>query len=441
MIQTARSNPSTFVLGFFGLLGLLVACDRPPEPSASAPQPQSSAPAATTSWTSWGGPSGDFVVHAGAPLAESWPEAGPPVRWQRPLGKGYASILYLDGTLYTTYLEGEEEVAVAFDAASGETVWQHRRGHSLWPDMYQGFGLGPNATPLISLGTMITIGIDGVVQGLELEDGTLRWQRDLPADFGRLPRVEEYGYSGNPVAYEGGILALVGGDQAAVVGLDPSDGAVRWQSEPGGVSYAQPVIAELLQRPQYLYFEPEGVVALDPSDGTTLWKHAIEFNNGNHLTPAVAVDDRHLFISSQFPSGGGRLLALSDGTEGVQVEEVWFDAKLRASHWTLIAHGDHIYGSFGGNNTSYLAALRWRDGELLWRQRGFHKAQALWAEDKLLFLDETGQLALAKVTPEAFELLAQTPVVEPVAWTLPTLVGTTLYLRDQEKILAVELGN
>ncbi len=89
---------------------------------------------------------------------------------------------------------------------------------------------------------------------------------------------------------------------------------------------------------------------------------------------------------------------------------------------------------------SFLTAFNWKTGKTVWRERGYHKAQALYADGKLLFLDEHGQLVLGKVSPEGFELLAKAEVTERVSWALPTLVSTTLYLRDTKHILALDLG-
>jgi outer membrane protein assembly factor BamB len=325
---------------------------------------------AEEAWTSWGGPRGDFTVEGGV-LAEAWPAEGPRRIWERPLGGGYSSILYQGGRLYTMYRDGDEDVIVALDAATGATVWQQRDTPTFWPEMDKGFGLGPNSTPLWIEGKVIGIGISGRMRAVDAGTGKVVWQRDLPRDFGRRKRVEEYGYSGNPLDYKGTILTLVGGEQAAVVALDPDDGSLVWQSAPGGVSYAQPTITRLAGREQYVYFEPEGIVALDPATGKTLWKHPIEFRNGNHLTPAVRCDENHLWVSSQFDTGGGRVLEVSPADGGLAVKELWFTSKLKTSHWTLHCRGDHLYGSIGGNDTSRLAAVRWKTGEIVWQERGF----------------------------------------------------------------------
>ena len=64
----------------------------------------------------------------------------------------------------------------------------------------------------------------------------------------------------------------------------------------------------------------------------------------------------------------------------------------------------------------------------------------LYADGKLILLSENGDLALARATPEEVTILAQTELFDTVSWTTPTLVGTILYARDREKIVALDLG-
>ena len=389
-------------------------------------------------WLQWGGPRGNFTVQASR-LDEAWPAEGPRRLWRRPLGDGYSAILVKGDALYTEYRSGDDTFVVALDVETGSTKWEHRYSTKPWPEMDKNFGLGPNATPLIIGDRIVSISIDGHMRCLDLGAGRLLGEHDLPAEFGRRKRVEEYGYSASPLSYKNTILTLVGGDDHAVVAFDPASGSAVWKSEAGGVSYAPATLTTLADRDQFIYFEPEGVVALDPLTGGLLWRSPIEFDNGNHLTPAVRCDDSHLWVGSQFVTGGGRLLEIARQGEALAAKQVWFDKKLRAAHWTSIRIGDFVYGSVGGNDVSFLGAFEWKTGKIAWRERGFHKAQCLYADGKLLFLDETGQLAMAKVSPQGVQVLAKAQVTESVSWTLPTLVGGKLYLRDRKHILALDL--
>ena len=390
-------------------------------------------------WLQWGGSHGDFRVDTKG-LADAWPADGPKQLWKRQLGDGYSSILCKGARLFTVYRDGDAAVVISLDAQTGATNWEYRYSPKLWSDMTHEFGLGPNATPLIIRDRIISISIDGHIHCLDLALGKLLWEHDLPEEFGRRKRVEEYGYSNSPLAYKNMIIVQVGGDDYAVVAFDPENGSVIWKSEPGGISYAPATLTTLAGQDQFLYFEPEGVVGLDPSTGRVLWRSEIEFNNGNHLTPVVKCDANHIWVASQFVTGGGRLLEIARRDDALVAQQVWFESKLRASHWTSVRIDDYVYGSVGGNDVSFLAAFDWRTGKLAWRERGLHKAQCLYADGKLIFLDENGQLAIAKVSPKGLQILAKASVTQSVSWTLPTLVSTSLYLRDRKHILALDLA-
>ncbi|MBI3835433.1 MAG: PQQ-like beta-propeller repeat protein [Planctomycetes bacterium] len=390
-------------------------------------------------WLQWGGPHGDFTVDASG-LAEKWPAAGPKQLWKRPLGDGYSAILCKGDKLFTEYREGDQCAVVALDAKTSSTIWEYRYSAKLFPDMEEGFGRGPNATPAIIGSKIISLSIDAHIRCLDLSSGKLLWEHDLPTEYGRRKRVEEYGYSNSPLIYKNMIIVPVGGTDHAVIAFEPEKGEVVWKSAAGGISYASSTLTTLTGRDQFIYFEPEGIAALDPTTGGVLWRSPIEFDNGNHLTPIVKCDDTHLWAGSQFPTGGGRLLELSENANSIGAKQSWFDKKMRASHWTLIRLGDYIYGSIGDNNVSFLAAFEWRTGKIAWRERGYHKAQSLYADGKLIFLDEEGKLVLAKISPSGLQVLAAATVAESPSWTLPTLVSTTLFVRDRKNIMAFDLG-
>ncbi len=88
-----------------------------------------------------------------------------------------------------------------------------------------------------------------------------------------------------------------------------------------------------------------------------------------------------------------------------------------------------------------MTGLDVRTGETLWQARGFARASLLHADGKTIIMDEDGDLALARLTPDGMTVLARASLFETVAWTAPTLVGTTLYVRDRERTLALDLGS
>jgi hypothetical protein len=87
-----------------------------------------------------------------------------------------------------------------------------------------------------------------------------------------------------------------------------------------------------------------------------------------------------------------------------------------------------------------MSAVELKTGKIAWRRRGFVKAQLLWADGKIILADEDGTLALCRATPQKFEVLSQVSLLQNIAWTPPTLVGTRLYLRDRKTVMALDLG-
>jgi hypothetical protein len=87
-----------------------------------------------------------------------------------------------------------------------------------------------------------------------------------------------------------------------------------------------------------------------------------------------------------------------------------------------------------------MTAIELKTGKIMWQERGFAKAQLLWADGKLILADQDGMLALCRATPQKFEVLSKASVMQSISWTPPTLVGTRLYLRDRKTIAAYDLG-
>ncbi len=77
-------------------------------------------------------------------------------------------------------------------------------------------------------------------------------------------------------------------------------------------------------------------------------------------------------------------------------------------------------------------------GRIVWQARDFVKAQLLYADGRLLILDEDGNLGVGLATPERFQAQAKWPLLSSTAWAPPTLVGNRLYLRDRKVIMALE---
>jgi hypothetical protein len=114
---------------------------------------------------------------------------------------------------------------------------------------------------------------------------------------------------------------------------------------------------------------------------------------------------------------------------------------MRVHIGTVMRLGDYVVGSSGDFGPSFLTAVDLGTGKTLWQDRSFARAQLLYADGKLILMDEDGALGLATVSPQGLKVLARADVLTNVAWTPPTLAGTTLYVRDRKNIAAFSLGS
>ena len=118
----------------------------------------------------------------------------------------------------------------------------------------------------------------------------------------------------------------------------------------------------------------------------------------------------------------------------------WDSTRMRVHIVTVIRLGDYAYGSSGDFGPAFISAIDMKTGNIAWQDRSFARAQLLYADGKMVVLDEDGTLGLATVSPQGLKVLARASVLTNLAWTPPTLVGTALYVRDHQTMVAFDLG-
>jgi outer membrane protein assembly factor BamB len=388
--------------------------------------------ATAQSWPQWGGPQRNFMVEAKG-LAETWPTGGPKRLWSRELGEGHSSIIVEADRLYTMYSKGEQEFVIALDSATGKTVWE--KSYAAPTTRLKLFTeRGPHATPLIAGNLLITVGVTSKLQAFEKQTGAVVWSHDLWREYGGT--VKDRGYSCSPLAYKNTVIVTVGGAGQSLMAFDLKTGAVVWKKQSFRLSFSAPTLINVDGQDQLVMAFADDVVGLDPNNGELLWRHPHPCQ-GFNITAPVWGADNILFISSAYECGSRSLLLRQAGGK-TAVKELWANQRMRVHHGTIIRLGDLVIGS-SGSGPAPLTATNIKTGEVVWQDRAFPKANFVYADGKLILLDEDGQLALTSLSPQRLKVLAKAAVLENIAWTPPTLVGTNLYLRDRRMIVALDL--
>ncbi len=403
-------------------------------------------------WKKWGGPNADFTVDVKG-LAKKWPQEGAPKLWERELGDGYSSITSDGRTLYTMYwapdesaadAEGKDEeaakragseVVVALDAATGKTVWEYRYPASWSADMDLRFGPGPNSTPLIVGDRLFTVGATAKMACLDRQTGRKIWEHDLVKELGAA--TMHYGYGASHVSYKDKVILPIGGEGRGLVAFRMSDGEVAWKRHDFAPAWATPLLIDLDGEDQLVVVLQHGVAGLNPDNGDLIWRH--DGHQGSYISTPIWGDDNILFVSGAYGVGArGIKLTRSDGK--TNAEELWYNPKMKVMHGSAVRVGDVVYGSSGDFGPTFIGAIDVKTGEMLWRKRGFSKANCIWTGERLIILDEDGNLALAKPTPDKLKVRSKCAVCTRNSWTSPTLIRDRLYLRDRRNIMALDLS-
>lgn len=391
---------------------------------------------ADAQWTQWGGPNRDFTVEATG-LAKEWPETGPKQLWKRELGDGYSTILVDDGVLYTMYRTGDDEFTVALQSTDGKTIWQHKNPSPFTKTMAE-FGPGPHATPLIVGERLFSVGTNGILHAFEKKTGKVLWKHDLIKDFHGDLRAR--GYSCSPIAYQDSIIVPLGSekDGPGALALEQKTGNLVWKSATFAPTYASPILIKFDGEDQLVLFMATELVGMNPASGKVLWtaRHSNQ-TSVNASTPIW--DQKDLIFCANAYDGGARAFRLEHHDGKTVPKELWYNTKMKLHHGNALRIRDNIYAS-SGMGTAFYMGMKLTTGDSLFRQRGFGKTTGLYADGKLILLDENGQLALATLAEDGLEIHSQCKVAERWAWAAPTLVGTRLYIRDRHHIMAFDVS-
>jgi len=386
-------------------------------------------------WPQWGGPNRNFKTSTTG-LAASWPADGPRRLWSRELGEGFSAIAADGGRLFTMYRKGAQEIVVALDASTGKTLWEYGYDAPFSKDYDMTNGPGPHATPLIAGDSIFAAGATGKLHCLNKETGKPVWSHDLLKEFNGTLRVN--GYACSPLAYRDTIIMLVGGHGSALVSFDRKDGSVVWKKHDFQNSTSSPILINADGQDQLVAFMYGQIVGVDPSNGELLWSHPHETDFGLNTSTPVWGDGNLLFVSSGY-NGGSRVLRLSRSGRKTNIEEVWFHRLMRVHFGNCIRVGDYVYGSSGDFGPAPFTAVNVNTGKIGWRDRSFGRASFLFADGRFIILDEDGNLILAVPGSDGLKVQARVALLSGLSWTVPTLVGGTLYVRNRQMVMALDL--
>ena len=373
-------------------------------------------------WPQWRGPARDGRS-AETGLAKKWPVGGPPLLWEAEiLGEGYSSFAIANGRLYTQGQKKGQQFVIALDAASGKTIWEAANG-----DTYaDGRGGGPRGAPTLDNGRVYALGSSGNLVCLEADTGKQVWDVNILSKYGG--RNIRWGLSESPLIDGEKIVVSPGGRGAGVVALNKSDGALIWKSESDEAGYSSAVLAEVGGVRMYVLLTGDAAIGLKADSGELLWRYS-NVANGTANVATPIVKGNHVFVSSDYGTGGA-LLKLSRDGNGVRADEVYFSREMRNHYSSSVLVGDYLYGF----SSRIFTAMNFMTGEVGWKDRSVGKGQVIFADGNLYLQGEDGVVGLVTPDPTRYRETSRFEIGRGnyPTWTLPVIADGRLYIRDQK---------
>jgi outer membrane protein assembly factor BamB len=395
--------------------------------------------AAAGDWPQWLGPNRDG---ASSETIAPWKET-PKVLWRHPAGEGNSSPVVANGRVFVhaKVKDKDEEEVLAVDASTGKLLWQVIHPRSAFTSPY---GNGPRGTPAVSGDRIYTFGITGVLRCLQASTGKQVWEVDTLTEFGAANPF--FGMSCSPLVEGNHVLVNVGGKGASVVAFDKETGAVAWKNLDDRASYSSPIVFGQGKERQVVFLTQQGLVSLNPTDGSLFWRFGLVDKLLESSTTPVRVGD--LLVASAITYGSvGLRLETKDGKPSAT--QAWKNDALTCYFSTPVAVGqDYLYLVTGTKPPALfpqatLHCIEAKTGKELWHKSKvgkYHASLLRTGNEKLLMLEEGGNLVLLDPDPKEYRELARSKICGET-WAHPALANGRLYVRDAKEIICLRMAD
>ena len=426
-------------------------------PIGLAPLFVAAATPSISDWPGYLGPHRNSISADSIPLADSWPESGPPLVWTAKIHPGHSGAAIVDRKVYVMdRVDSEKDVLLVFDLGTGEELDRgevESAGRVNFP--------GARTVPTVTDHHVFTAGPMGVVAAWKRDDLSQLWTVDVINKFGAKPF--HVGYSTHPQAYKNLVILSTHSEEASLVALHAKTGKVAWKASGLHGSLATPIIRRFQGRDQILYISnetpenPKGngassVAGLDPETGKILWRYR-DFAADLPIPPPIVVNDNTLFVTGAYEAGA-QLLRIGLAPKPIfdVLQSFRWGSHLCApivyqEHLYLLSHENatlkdkRIWPEVGLTCINVNGKQRWNTGV----EPMFGRGSMIIADGKLLIRDSYhGKLYMVAPSPEGYRQLA---VANPFdlnrsdlkRWAPLAISHGLLIVRDEREIKCLDL--
>ncbi|WP_167607369.1 PQQ-binding-like beta-propeller repeat protein [Maribellus sediminis] len=386
----------------------------------------------------WRGPNRDGIYNETGLLKE-WPENGPEMLWSfEGLGYGHSSVAAANNKVFVTGVNDTIE-------SMGKLFAFNDKGQLLYEKEYgKDFSLnfhGTRSTPVV-VGDIIYIESGmGAIYALDANSGNEIWSKDFQTDFG-VDSVIQFGNAESVLIDGDHLICVAGGNEKNVVALNRFTGEPVWSCKGEGeiATYNSPILIEHNGKKLVIAMTSASVMGIDAETGEKYWR--VEQTQGNkiHANTPIYADGKILVVSAGREKTSG-MVQLQLSEDGKSVEEVWRNNRYTNLMGGVIKLDSCFYGS------SYMKAdwrvMNWKNGETLAENKDFGGGAVIYADDRFYcYAEREGEIALAKATPESFEIVSkfEVPLGTKEHWAHPVIKNGVLYVRHGDALMAYDIS-
>lgn len=392
------------------------------------------ASSADSAWPQWRGPTRD-----GQFTGPAWPEKLDTNHlqrtWRAELGPSYSGPIVLGDRVFTTESKDKKfEVVTAFDRKTGQELWRAQwEGAMTVPFFAKANGDWIRATPACDGESLFVAGMRDLLVCLDAQTGKERWRFDFVKKL-EAP-APDFGFVCSPLV-DGEFVYVQAG--ASFVKLNKRSGELVWRTltDKGGMNgsvFSSPMFAELAGKRQLVVQTREKLAGVDPADGKVLWAQPVEaFRGMNILTPVACKDT--LFTSTYGGKTIGFKIAQAEGK--FTVAEAWQHKAQGYMSTPVIIDGV----AYHHLKSQRVMAIEVETGRELWTSdQSFGKYMSLVAQgDRILALDQRGQLFQLRANKTKFELLDKRKLTGSETWAHLAIAGDQLFVRELNALTAYQ---
>lgn len=376
-------------------------------------------------WPQWRGPNRDGKV-AGFTAPEAWPKALTQ-KWKAAVGSGDATPALVGDRLYVFTRQGDDEVTLCLDAASGKEIWRDKYA----AQAVSGPGArhpGPRSSPAVGEGKVVTLGAAGVLSCLDAADGKLVWRKE---PFKSVPR---FFTSMSPIIVDGMVVAHLGGQgNGALLAFDLATGNEKWRWAAEAPEYASPVLMTVDGTKQIVTLTEKSIVGISVADGKLLWQSPFVPQGRAYNAATPIVDGQTVIYSGS--GRGTKALKIEKQGDAFAAKELWSNTDIAVQFNSPVLKDGLL---FGLTDRDKLFCIDAKTGKTAWtdaaaRGRGGFAA-VLDAGSVLMALANDSQLTVFAPSDKGYTELARIKVADAPTYAHPVIAGKSIFVKDENAL-------